>query len=567
MDFADNLCLNCFEKLTAGSVCSHCGFDNDSVTPMLYLQRKTELASRYIVGSVILEESDAVTYIGYDTQKDMTVTIREFLPKGIANRLEGNSDVHIRERFKKNYASYKAEFIKLWQTLKKMNALSAVIPVLDVFEANQTAYAVCEKTEYVTLHDFLLKTDENNILWDRARLMFMPVLTTLENLHSNGIIHGGINPDNLVLCRDGKVRLAGFCINECNTASSEMEFNVHDGYTALEQYENNHKVCPATDIYAFSACIYRALVGTNPPDAVSRESNDKLMIPNRIAEKIPAHVIKALGGGLQIYPEKRIQTIYDYRELLNAAPSVVAKASTTAEAGSAVNKTLSADEAAEQQQALRRERAAQREAKRAEKEKKKKTAVIIVAVVIILAVIAGAGYTAKTAGLFEKETTTAATTVPNVDVPDFSSVGYTESDIKNNGPWNAQFKITFEYAYTADVEEGIVFKQSVAKGESVKEGTAVVLTVSKGVETANVPDVGGLMKDEAVKKLEEAGFKVSIVTVYNDGAYTEGKVKSSYGMAPSAGSTVAKGEEVIIQVYGAEVTTTTQPSTESSTLQ
>jgi len=325
MDFAENLCLNCFEKLTAGSVCSHCGFDNDAAVPMLYLQRKTVLFSKYIVGNVILEESDAVTYIGYDTEKSRTVTIREFLPKGIANRLEGNSDVHIRERYRKSYAEYKAAFIKLWKTLMGMNALSAVIPVLDVFEANQTVYAVCEKMDYVTLHSFLLKTDENNILWDKARIMFMPVLTTLENLHAANIIHGGINPDNLVLCRDGKVRLAGFCINDCNIASGSLEFNVHDGYTALEQYDNNHRVCPATDIYAFSACIYRALVGTNPPDAVSRESNDKLMIPNRIAEKIPPHVIKALGGGLQIYPEKRIQSIYDYRELLNAAPSVVAK--------------------------------------------------------------------------------------------------------------------------------------------------------------------------------------------------------------------------------------------------
>lgn len=50
------------------------------------------------------------------------------------------------------------------------------------------------------------------------------------------------------------------------------------------------------------------------------------MIPNRIAETIPAYVIKALGAGLQIYPERRIQNVYDYRELLNAAPSVVAKA-------------------------------------------------------------------------------------------------------------------------------------------------------------------------------------------------------------------------------------------------
>ena len=147
--------------------------------------------------------------------------------------------------------------------------------------------------------------------------MFMPVLTTLEALHSKGIIHGGICPDNLVLCRDGKVRLKSFCIAEANTMSSELEFNVNDGYTALEQYENNHKMCPATDIYAFSACIFRALVGQNPPDAKSRELNDKLMIPNTIAEKIPTYVIRALGGGLQIYPEKRTQDINTFREQLN----------------------------------------------------------------------------------------------------------------------------------------------------------------------------------------------------------------------------------------------------------
>lgn len=157
--------------------------------------------------------------------------------------------------------------------------------------------------------------------------MFMPVLTTLEALHSKGIIHGGICPDNLVLCRDGKVRLKSFCIAEANTMSSELEFNVNDGYTALEQYENNHKMCPATDIYAFSACIFRALVGQNPPDAKSRELNDKLMIPNTIAEKIPTYVIRALGGGLQIYPEKRTLDINTFREQLNASPTVIATAS------------------------------------------------------------------------------------------------------------------------------------------------------------------------------------------------------------------------------------------------
>ena len=100
---------------------------------------------------------------------------------------------------------------------------------------------------------------------------------------------------------------------------SDLEFNLNEGYTAIEQYDNDRKMCPATDIYAFSAYIYRALVGSNPPDAPSRETNDKLMIPNKIAESIPTHVIRALGAGLQIYPENRAQSAARLRELLNAA--------------------------------------------------------------------------------------------------------------------------------------------------------------------------------------------------------------------------------------------------------
>ncbi|MDE6505876.1 MAG: protein kinase, partial [Eubacterium sp.] len=291
MGLTDNLCMNCFEKLTSGSVCRNCGFDNDSVTDMLYLSRKTVLAKRYIVGNVIAEDGSCVTYIGYDAERNAAVSIHEFLPNKIANRLEGNYDVHVRERYKKSFAAYKQAFIKLWKTLKGLNSLSAVIPVLDIFEENETAYAVCEKMSTVSLRDFLIRNTDNNILWDKARLMFMPILTTLERLHENGIIHGAINPDNLVLCKDGKVRLTGFSISTSSDLSEELGFNPVSGYSALEQYHNNHKVCPATDIYAFSACIYRSLVGTNPPEAPAREINDKLMIPNSIAEKIPAHVI------------------------------------------------------------------------------------------------------------------------------------------------------------------------------------------------------------------------------------------------------------------------------------
>lgn len=550
----DNLCSNCFAQLTGGSICENCGYDNDAETNMMYLRPKTILNDRYVIGSVVVHESDAVVYMAYDSQLDAVVNVREFLPKGIANRLEGNNDVHIRERYKTNYEKYKASFVKLWSTIINMRNLSAVTPVFDVFELNGTAYAVSEYMETISLREFLLRSPDGNILWDQVRIMFMPVLTTLEALHANGIIHGAICPDNLVLCRDGKVRLKSFCITEANMMSSDLEFNVNDGYTALEQYDNNHKMCPATDIYAFSACIFRALVGQNPPDAKSRETNDKLMIPNTIAEKIPTHIIKALGGGLQIYPEKRTQTIDAFREQLSVAPTVVAAAAQK-------------QEVPEKKDAVEEEEVYKGYPGYDAPKPKSNTGKVVIAILVILiiaAAIAGA-YIVKNGGLHKpEEDTTVPVSTATYTVPDFVSSGYTQSDIQNNGAWNSQFTISFISDYSKDVAEGIVFKQSINAGETVDEKTEIVLTVSKGIKTEVLPDVGGMTVEEATKELEKLGFTVSTVEIYNNGGNTKDTVKAKYGMAPGAGEEVAVGEEVILQVYGEVVTTTTQPDTDDT---
>ena len=124
-----------------------------------------------------------------------------------------------------------------------------------------------------------------------------------------------------------------------------------------------------------------------------------------------------------------------------------------------------------------------------------------------------------------------------------------------------QFSITYDAQYSDKAAEGVIIAQSVKKGESVAQGTQIVLTVSKGIQTEEVPDVGGLDVAEAKKQLEAKGFKVTTVTVYNDGSYKEGTVKSVYGMTPDAKSTAAVGSEVVLQVYGAEQTTTEPEST------
>lgn len=539
----DNLCANCWEELTEGSVCAECGYDNDTQNDSVYLKTKTVIAGQYVIGNIIKIESDSVTYSGYDGQLDKPILIREFFPKGIASRFDDSDELHVRQKYVNDFARYKKSFYNLWTTMQKLHNLSAVVPVYDLAEANGTYYAIIEKTESVPLREYLLRNEEGYILWDTARLMFMPVLTTIEALHSNGIVHGSITPDNLVLCRDGKVHLAPFPITEASDQSTAMEFTENDGYTALEQYNNKHRICAATDIYSFSACIYRALVGSNPPSAVSREANDKLMIPNTIAEKIPMHVIKALVNGLQIYPEKRVKTVEDFRELLDAAPAVKVKA------------------------AVEQEDIYQKGAKGGYPEynesngDKKRKAVVAILIILIVAAIAAAVYVVQFSGLIDngKNNTTTTQPVKTYQVPNFSGVGYTQSDIENNGAWNEQFKFTFQGEYSADTEEGIIFKQSVAAGETVDQGSEIILTVSKGIQTQTVPDVRGLALDEATKQLEDLGFKVSTVEVYNDGTHIANTVKNTDASAPAAGTLAAVGEEVILQVYG-EAEPTTAPA-------
>lgn len=544
----DNLCANCWEELTEGSVCAECGYDNDTQNDSVYLKTKTVIAGQYVIGNIIKIESDSVTYSGYDGQLDKPILIREFFPKGIASRFDDSDELHVRQKYVNEFTRYKKSFYNLWTTMQKLHNLSAVVPVYDLAEANGTYYAIIEKTESVPLREYLLRNEEGYILWDTARLMFMPVLTTIEALHSNGIVHGSITPDNLVLCRDGKVHLAPFPITEASDQATAMEFTENDGYTALEQYNNKHRICAATDIYSFSACIYRALVGSNPPSAVSREANDKLMIPNTIAEKIPMHVIKALVNGLQIYPEKRVKTVEDFRELLDAAPAVKAKA------------------AAEQEDIYQKgAKGGYPEYNESNGDKKRK-AVVAILVILIVAAIAAAVYVVQFSGLIDngKNNTTTTQPVKTYQVPNFSGVGYTQSDIENNGAWNEQFKFTFQGEYSADTEEGIIFKQSVAAGETVDQGTEIILTVSKGIQTQTVPDVRGLVLDEATKQLEDLGFKVSTVEVYNDGTHIANTVKNTDASAPAAGTLAAVGEEVILQVYGEAEPTTAPAVTDSA---
>lgn len=543
----DNLCMCCMNELYGEKQCPKCGYYVDSPQISPYLPLKTPVGNRYILGKVISSNSEGATYMAYDTSRNTPVQVREFLPEKFIDRPFGTTEIIVSERWRDSYYEYLKKFLDLWRQLARVRGLSALIPVVDIFEENNTAYAVTEYIESISLREFLLKSQTGYLNWEKAKVLFMPVLSTLSTLHEMGIIHNGITPDTLLIGRDGKLRLSDFAINEARIEGSELSPELSEGYTPIEQYGYSHNIGAWSDVYSFCAVIYRALVGSVPQDAVSRSINDRLIIPARYAEIIPVYVINALMNGLQIDPEDRTKDIETLREELSATP------------GNVVSSFSGVNVPTEKKQT-------KPETVTTEPEETSPAKTILITFLICLGVgllIVGGWflYDKVIKEYIDKEPTETTTEAPETyEVPNFVNTSY--DMIAQNPVQNTRFKIKSVMEYSNDVEKGYIISQSIEPGKVVNAGTEITFVVSKGPEYRIIPSVKGFNVDLAKDELEKAGFVVNIITKENNGEQTEGIVAE---VTPEEGASRVKGTEVYIQVWGAPPSTETE--TEESTTQ
>lgn len=562
MNENNHICLNCMKTLDADSACPFCGYDNHEVQTYPYLPGRTVLANRYLIGRMLGKTSDCVLYMAFDLNQKCPIIIREFFPQGLTNRIAGNLCVMLTPGKTREYQECLNNFLDLWRNLAKMRQLSAIVPVYDIFEENNTAYAVSEYLEHITLRDFLLRQPEGYIPWEKARLLFMPVLSTMIALHNNGIIHRAVSPTNLIICRkDGKLRLDHFSIWETSTQNSCLKFQDQPGYFALEQYNNDYQQGPWTDIYGFAATLYRALVGNNPLDAQTREVNDKLMIPAKFAEQIPAYVINAMGNALQIYPNDRTRNIERLRAQLSAAPSETVGDTAQyekvpprvhAEAAPPVYEEPYYEADYSDDEMVRRDLN--------KLKKKQKTTMIlsiIAAVIVVIAVGVGVYFAVKGKDAADPISTA---TAQMVAVPNFR-IGLTEGEIRNNTTYNENFVIEYVMDFSDAVPVGQIIEQSLESGSQTPKRSKITLTVSKGIEKVLLRSFVDLTIDEAKEELKDSGFKIETVTKQNDGSHVEGTIDSQ---SHKGGQSYEKGTTILFQVWG-EPVTETETETESQT--
>ena len=583
----ENLCMNCMKEKGSAEQCPHCHFHNDSLQLPPFLPMRTIVGGHYLIGAVTESNGDGTTYMGYDTEHKLPVTIREFLPDTMVRRDSGSSTLLVRAGSEETYFSLLSSFLELWGKLQKMNGLSALVSVTEIFEENNTAYVVSEYVEGAqSLRDYLLSAKEGYLSWNEARVLFMPVLSTLATLHQNGIIHRGISPSTLYIYPDHKVRISDFSIPECRTVNGGLTTEVFPGYTPVEQLGVQAAAGAWTDIYSFAAVLYRVLIGRAPIDAMARMANDEMMIPAKFADALPNHVVGALVNALQVLPEDRTRNMDRFRAELSAS-QVVEFASEYEEEEKARKRQRmyaphpigSKEDTQElkinplQQQMgsanyvrthLRNEEAEEEEYERDDRGSGGARTILttIMVVLLIAALLFGVLYVTVLRDRFAVDTDTTTTTVLSsevkvVEVPDFVGKYYSAVD---GSPRYASFTFTMTEEYSSELA-GKIIGQNIDAGTKVSEGTNIELTVSKGEEKITMPDVIGSTYDDANARLTALGFKVSRIEIHNDGTQTSGTVKSS---SPAAGSEHRKGTTVILQVWG-EAETTTEATTEAET--
>lgn len=280
------------------------------------LQRNTGLIGRYVIQKVLGQGGFGITYLGIDKLYGNKVAIKEYYPQKIAMRKAQYEDVvtvtSIEE--KNNYNKGKKRFLDEAQVMARFNKNEGIVKILDFFEANNTAYIVMEYLEGITLKQYLGKYGV--IQFRNLIEMMLPLREALIEIHSQGLIHRDISPDNIMVQHNGKLKLMDFGAARDYTESGNKSLTVilKPGYAPPEQYQTHGVQGPWTDIYALCATIYKCLTGITPPDAIARVMDDKFKEPDQLDGKLSPDIKKILWKGMNIFPEERYQDIGEFGE-------------------------------------------------------------------------------------------------------------------------------------------------------------------------------------------------------------------------------------------------------------
>lgn len=274
--------------------------------------------AEFEVKSIIGIGGFGIVYLAHDQSLVRDVALKEYLPTSLAFRNGLNVSVRT-ARQAETFAAGLSSFINEARVLAHFDNPS-LVKVYRFWNENGTAYMVMPYYEGPTLKQALqdaavAPTEE----WLKGLLL--PLLSALQLLHGENYFHRDIAPDNILLVKGKRPILLDFGAARRVIAGSNKALTVilKPGYAPVEQYFDNPDMAQGawTDIYALAAVMHHAIMGKAPVPSVSRLVKDTATpLVQAAAGRYSERFLRALDQGLSVRPEKRPQTIHEFRDLL-----------------------------------------------------------------------------------------------------------------------------------------------------------------------------------------------------------------------------------------------------------
>lgn len=538
-----SLCMGCMQELNGSVICPNCHFDNSEVQSAPFLPFGTELAGRYVTGTGLETNGESTRYIAFDKQTGDVVIVSEFLPIGLFSRDEGQTELKVNYDDRLAFNKLKDEFISYFRIISELKDLSALTNIVDVFEENNTAYAIEEKEDLIPFEEYIERSN-GHLDWDIARPLFMPVISALEALHKRGVGHYAVAPKNLFITASGKIKMAGYATENERKRGTALKSQLFSGAAAPEQYEDNFPLDDITDIYGLCSTLFYALTGHLPKSAVERLKDSRLLMSTSTVKSLPPHVVSALANGLQVQRENRITDFDELRSQLSVAHTAKA-------IQDEISRTASMNITKEQ-------------SRRNNGMSHASIVTISVAITVLVLGIAGVFWLMQNplAGLFSGNTDATAASTSSTEwtgpvVPNY--VGMKYEDVVKAAASDDSVVVYRDYndAYSDKYADGVVMEQYPPAGSKVEQedGITVSVTVSLGAQMRELPAIQGNKIDEAAQSLADAGLLATAEYQYSD-TVAENRVIGYKNHV--AGDTLENGSNIIIIVSKGRQQTTTQ---------
>ena len=516
-----NLCPHCLRVLPGGfhGTCPHCARSLENKNPEGALPLGTQLVGgKYTVGSYISADGDGLTYRAVLNEEKRFVLVKEYFPVTLCNGRSPEGALMPKEGREVLFKTSRMDFKDLYDDLHELTPATGLSTILDVWEENNTVYAVEETEKGMTLTHYL-SLRSRTLTPAEARTLLQPVMEGVALLHTSGLIHRGICPDNILLPIDGAARLTGYGTLALRTGESELKTQLYPGYAAPEQYSAAEFSGRYTDVYALGAVCYKMVTGQTPVAAPQRKVRDSLESAHSLEAGVPTWFSQVLGCALRLDPARRMQTV---PELMSALTDP--------------NVANAMFERGENQISTRKIMAA---------------SLAVIALLMILLVWSLVRHrdtpptpvaTPPPAASQNSDDSGEIQTVPNL-------VGKNYADEVKDSDLYTGYRIVLTEQNSSDVAAGVIISQDPLAGTLKTESNQILqIVVSKGPNLVEMPDIIGYTQANACKKLDALDIQYKMTIVENDGTMAAGCVADTdvkVGTRFNAGKVV-----VIVSIAG-----------------